>query len=177
MANAQSDVYFKLNTDGDFYINNNKVDTIINIPGLTAQQLYSKVKSSLMKVYNNPDVVISDNEPISLSVFSLAEDWCKVNPTLTGYILYSSNYVLLFHFKDGRVKIDAPKVNDELLYHGYSTPIITSFHKLVQSWCKDEKSYNKNKSRIDTIESAVNAAIIQVVEDLAENPSAEAEIW
>lgn len=174
---AQSEIYFKLNSDGEFYINENKVDTVLDFPGQSAQQLYSKVKSSLLKVYNNPDVVMSENEPVSLSVFSLVEDWCTVNPTLSGWVWYSSNYTLLFHFKDGRIKIDAPKVNDELLYHGYSAPFITSFHTLIQKWCKDERTYKKHKDKIGVIEAAVNIAILQVAKDLIQNTTEEAEDW
>lgn len=176
-AAAQGDIYFSLHSDGEFYINGNKADTILAFPGSTAQQLYSKVKSSLVKIYNNPNVVLSENAPISISVSSFAKDWCCVNPTWTGNIWYSSYYKLIFHFKDGRMKIDAPIVDDKLIYHGHSSPLIFSFRKLIQSWTKNENSYKKNKKRIDVIEAYVNATIIQVVLDLHQNNTVDAEDW
>ena len=176
-ASAQENIYFNLKSDGAFYINESKVDTILTFPGLSAQQLYNKVKSSLIKVYNNPDVVISENAPISLSVFPLVSDWCRINPIGNGFVYYSSNYTLLFHFKDGRIKIDAPKVNDELHCSGSGLPLTRSFTDLIGRWNKTEKTYAKNKAHMDAIEAAVNLAIVQVVKDLYENPDSDAEAW
>lgn len=93
-ANAQ----FTLTKKG--YVNKDEPSknfAIIEMPGYTQQQLYSMVKTMITAMYISPKTVLSENEPINLSVtgeediqFSLITDRLAYN--------------VVFQFKDGKIK-------------------------------------------------------------------------
>lgn len=93
-ANAQ----FTLTKKG--YVNKDEPSkdyAVIEKPGYTQQQLYSMVKTMVTAMYISPKTVLSENEPISLSVTGEEDIQFSL---VTNRLAYN----VVFQFKDGKIK-------------------------------------------------------------------------
>lgn len=71
----------------------------------TQAELYAKVKTALVKLYKNPDIVLNYDEPNSIKVSaSFTQDFRIDSYTYT----IPAHYTIFIQFKDGKVRMDAP---------------------------------------------------------------------
>lgn len=91
-------------TDGkDFYV--------IDIEGKTAKQLYDNIISYIMMNFKNPDAVLNKQEGKMINIHGVFSDAipCKKVGKFINYADIDLN--LIIHFKDGKIRFDAPKIN------------------------------------------------------------------
>lgn len=143
--NAQTLVKFNLRPDGTFQTDDGKNFVVVEFEGKTAQELYTMVKSNAITLYNSPKTVLSENEPVNLSILALSENLYKTYKIGGGFVAYKANYNLVFHFKDGRIRIDAPLVHEKLDVSATGVPIPKSFVSLVDDWFEKNGSVKKKK--------------------------------
>jgi len=74
------------------------------------QDLFNTIKSFISNYFVSPKDVISevDNDMITLNGISAKDISVKKG---LGYLDITMNYTIVFHFKDGRIRIDLPYIN------------------------------------------------------------------
>ena len=177
VVNAQSAVKFSLRPDGTF-LSENSSSIIIEFEGKTAQELYSMVKSNVITLYKSPKTVLSENEPINLSIRAISESLYNTYKLPGGFVSYKAHYNLVFHFKDGRIKVDAPVIDKFLDIEATGVALSKSFVSLVDDWF-DKKGIakSKNKKDIEKVESIFNNSINYLLGIYKESQTASEEDW
>lgn len=163
---AQNTVNFKLTPMGTFVAEDGQSYKIIEINGKSATELYSMIKTNATKIYKSPKDVLSENEPITLSIRALTEIYNGYKLP-GGFITYNAFYNLLFHFKDGRIKVDAPIIDQRLDVVATGAALGKSFKSYVDDWF-DKKGQPKSKhvDEVNRIELIFNT----IINDLLGNP-------
>ena len=157
---AQDSVWFKLQSDATFKTSDGKDYIVLEYEGKTATELYSMVKSNVMSLYKKPSEVMSEHENVSISIRAYSD--CVGTKTITlNPRRFSAFYNLVIKFKDGKIRIDAPCVDNTLYdYHNQlDRNVIPSYPKLVKGWFSDGAPKEKAIERIAIAESAVNLPI------------------
>ena len=113
-VNAQKLVEFKLQQDGTFKTEDGSPYAVIEFPGKTAEELYNMVKSNAMSYYKNPKEVLSENENSIITIRAIKEAVSSIKVLMIRYA-YSAHYNLTFRFKDGKIRCDAPNIDDYLI--------------------------------------------------------------
>ena len=102
----------KTNGSDDFYV--------LSYQGKSAAELYTNVLSAISTIYKNPEKVLSKVENVSLTISSTAmdvpvpKDADEINsvfPQKNNY--YGFDYNLVFLFKDGKIRVNAPRFDVE----------------------------------------------------------------
>lgn len=96
----QENVRFTLTGKGEFKSDGGN-SAIIKEDGFSQEELYAMVKNNVMKIYINPDNVLTENEPTSLVVNGYKEK--AFDDNICGSI--SATYRVLFEFDDGCIKV------------------------------------------------------------------------
>ena len=96
-------VEFILQPTGAFLTEDGKDFAVVEFEGKSASELYSKVKSNAMSLYNDPDKVMSESGGNMISIYAYREDMCVVS-SMGAKGIYGGHYKLVFRFKDGRDK-------------------------------------------------------------------------
>lgn len=175
--NSQTIVKFNLKPNGTFLADDEKSFVVVEYNGKTAQELYSMVKSNVMTLYNSPKTVMSENEPISLSIRALSGVIHETYKLGGGFVSYKAHYNLVFHFKDGRIKVDAPVIDRNLDVDATGVPVPKTFVGLVDDWF-DKKGNVKNKSEKNKnkIEATFNYPINYLLGNYKDNNQSD-EDW
>lgn len=108
MASAQ---YFELSPDG-FVSSEDNTKTFVVIPMEGTQaELYQKAKTAVTAMWKSAKDVMSYNEPdiIIVNGFDSGSLWMK---RIGMKFVFDFNYRLQFQFKDGKIRIDAPAINE-----------------------------------------------------------------
>ena len=98
------------------YIDGNKISQVYTVPGINANELFSKINFVISLIYKKPDDVIKYNDEESkiilikamalvpvLDVFKLMN---PKNPDLSDYIDYRHDYDIIIRVKDEKYKIE-----------------------------------------------------------------------
>ncbi len=104
LANAQ----FKLTKDG-FVSEDGKEYYVCTVEGKTATELYNSVNAYVISNFKNPDVVANRAEGSMLNIHLIEENAIRIRKSSAMRADIDANMV--FYFKDGRMRIDAPKIN------------------------------------------------------------------
>ena len=157
---AQDLVNFKLQQDGSFVAEDGKSYVVVEYEGMTAQELYSMVKSNVMSLYKSPKTVMSENEPIDLTIHALSSNIEEQSKFPYGFITYDAYYNYAFHFKDGRIKVDAPVITKDLSVYTTGSPYSRTFADLVKGWYeKDGQVMKKKVDKVTKMETIFNTPI------------------
>lgn len=159
-AVAQEQVEFKLQPNAIFVAPDGGTYAVVEYEGKTAEELYTMVKSNVMTLYKSPDKVMSENPHISISIRAYSD---RVGSKVVSFIprVFAGYYNLVFRFKDGKVRVDAPVFDntltdrDNMLAFQY----IPSFKNLVKGYYKDGKPKEKSQAYIMMTEQSVNFPI------------------
>lgn len=147
---AQDLIQFKLQRNGLFATEDGKSYIVVEYEGKTAQELYSMVKSNVIKLYKSPKDVMSENEPNSISIFALSDIFDYAYIFGGGLMSYSAYYNLVFHFKDGKIKVDAPMISPNLNVSSTGSILPRTFSSLIGRWY--DKKGNLKKKRIENVQ-------------------------
>ena len=149
---AQNLVSFKLQPNGTFITEDGKDFVIVEFSDKTASELYDMVKQNVIETYKNPKHVMTENEPTSIKIRALSEPIFSGLKLIGGVTIYRAYYNLVFHFKDGRIKVDAPIIESNLDVDG-PNPISQRFDKYVDDWFdKDGQPKKKKADKIAAVE-------------------------
>ena len=174
---AQTLVEFKLQKDGSFISEDGKSFVVVPCEGKTAQELYTIVKSNVMTLYNSPKNVMSENEPNDLSIRALSSTLEESMKFMQGIVNYKAYYNLVFHFKDGRIKVDAPTVSRDLVVESTGSAFPKTFDDFVKGWFEKSGEAKKKKLKdIQKIESIFNFPINYLLGNFKSNNQQE-EDW
>lgn len=159
---AQNSVRFVLQPTGVFLSEDKQEYVVAEFAGKSASELFSMVKSNAMSLYNDPDKVMSENDGNMISIYAYREDMCVVS-SLGAKGIYGGHYKLVFRFKDGKIKVDAPSIDDELPMNGGSftgtigIPSSVFLPDYAKKVCKG--SSKKNREKKEYLEDVVNNPI------------------
>lgn len=155
-------VDFKLQPTGVFLTENGKNFAVVEFEGKSASDLYSMVKSNAMSLFNDPDKVMSESSGNTISMYAYCKEMCVVS-SMGAKGIYSGHYKLVFRFKDGRIRVDAPSIDEELpLNGGFMTGTIGIPSRVFLSdYAKKVCKGNSKKNRVkkEYLEYIVNSPI------------------
>lgn len=155
-------VDFKLQPNGTFLSEDGSDFIVIEFDGMTAEELHSMVKNNVMSLYNSPKDVMSESGNNVITIFAIEKNiWQVKSLGATG--IYGGHYKLVFKFKDGRIRIDAPTIDNKLeMTDGAFTntigiPSSVDLSKTAKKLCNSKKE--KDKLKKASLESIVNNPI------------------
>ncbi len=174
VMNAQSVIHFKLKADGTFLTEDNKNFIILEYKGKSAEELYSFVKANVLKIYKSPKNVLSENQPVNLNIRALSEEFYSGYRLPGGFVSYSVFYNLVFHFKEGRIKVDAPLLDQYLNIEATALPGSKTFKSYIDNWF-DKKGEPKSKKikDIEKMENLFNSLVNKLLEEKSDKGSEE----
>ena len=147
---------------GVFLTEDGKEFAVVEFEGKSSSELYSKVKSNAMSLYNDPDKVMSESGGNMISMYAYREDMCVVS-SMGAKGIYGGHYKLVFRFKDGRIRVDAPSIDKELpMSGGFMTgtigiPSRVFLSDYAKKVCKGNSK--KNREKKEYLEYIVNTPI------------------
>ncbi len=160
IAHSQETVEFKLQPNATFAAPDGTSYIVIPFEGKTAEELYSMVKSNVMTLYKSPDRVMSENPHASISIRAYSD---RVGSKTIAFIprVFAGYYNLVFQFKDGKIRVNAPIIDDTLTDRDnmLDYQYIPSFRGLVKGYYKDGKPKDKSHAAIMITEQSVNLPI------------------
>lgn len=164
-VSGQELVSFKVTPDGNFVSSMGEDFVVVPFEGKSAHQLYQMLASNVGSVYNDPSKVMSGVEDVSIKIRAFSDNiYTKkvmgISHPFCGY------YQIEFRIKDGRVRVSAPYVEDDI-----DAPTISnqfggnkgSFRYIVKKWFKDGQLKEKEVPNAVNIESQLNGAINSVL--------------
>jgi hypothetical protein len=173
-------VEFKLQPTGAFLTEDGKDFAVIEFEGKSASELYSMVRANVMTLYNSPKEVMSETSGELITIFAYEKNlWTVKSMGATG--IYGGNYKLIFKFKDGKIRIDAPSISEEMLMtDGAFTKTIGIPERVFLSSCA--KKVCKSKSKKDNqkktyLEDVVNKPINHLLGFSQSQKQKEDEDW
>ena len=158
MANAQY-VQFKLFYDGSFCQKNGLNYTIVQFAGKSAHQIYQALFINASEVYKNPKqkvIITIDGSSINIRAYDTKLTFREQGEYLSGY------YTLHFDVKDGKVKVDAPIVDETLVRAKDGVPD-RDFTKLIRSWHQEANLMTKYQDNASYTESEFNRIINNIL--------------
>lgn len=86
------------------------IQNIVEVSGMTVQQLYSSVKNFVVSTYNSPNTVIQVDDPVNghlivKGVFGSSTCSCSDFVFIGSAMEYRVTHILKFDIKEGRVRI------------------------------------------------------------------------
>ena len=133
---------FKLKPSGEFMNSNFEKYEIYPVKNKTAHELYEMVCANISKVYKSPKDVMSVVEDKSIAIRAFSDE-LVISEKMFGAPLayYSCYYNLLFEFKDGKIKVSAPII-DEV----YTNTSRDKFSRVASKYFDKKGKPKKNKS-------------------------------
>ena len=156
---SQNNVVFKLLSDGSFTSTQGSNYVVLNYTDKSALELYNMVRNNIFKLYKDPASVLLENPHSAIKVHNYI-DLGKMSVVLIPRAL--AGYVnLQFQFKDGKIRIDAPKFDEELIcVDGTLDPGgIPSYNSYAKGLFKNGQPRSNKKEQIYTIELKINTII------------------
>lgn len=160
-ANAQTLVTFKLSPTGYFVSEVGEDYVVVAFENKTAHELFQQVYSKANSMYKDPQKVVSVVDDASITINGY-DSQLTYRKDLVQKFWLGGNYNLNFHFKDGRIKVDAPKFGDTL-YMTVNGSRDHSFYRMVKSWYKDGEVKSKFKEQVTYTENNINAIVNELL--------------
>lgn len=173
-------VEFKLQPTGSFLTEDGKDYAVVEFEGKSASELYSMVKSNAMSLYNDPDKVMSESGGNTISFYAYCENMCVVS-SMGAKGIYGGHYKLLFRFKDGRIRVDGPFIDEELPMNGgfmtgtIGIPSRVFLSDYAKKVCKSNSK--KNREKKEYLEHIVNSPINYLLDFSKNQKQKEDENW
>jgi hypothetical protein len=91
---------------------------------------------------------------------------------------YRAMYTLVFQFKDGKIRINAPEVDRKLEVSASAVPISKTFVSLIDDWFDKQGVVKKNKQdKVSRIEAQFNYPINYLLGNFNKQPNTNVEDW
>lgn len=157
---SQEAVRFKLLPDGSFTSTEGSNYFVINYQDRSAKDLYDMVRNNLFKLYKEPASVIMENPYNTIRVVHSYINLGKMSVALIPREL-AGYFNLQFQFKDGKIRVDAPSIDDNLICEdGTLDPGgIPSFESYSKGLFKNGTPRNNKKEQLSSIESTINGIV------------------
>lgn len=165
IAGAQDLALFVLTPNGTYQTKDGNDFVIISFEGKTAHQIFQELASNVNSTFNNPSKVMSTVEDVSIKIRAYSSDiifgmplgYAKAQP-------YGGYYQLEFRIKDGRVRVSAPFVEDELEMFDYQNKrSVHFFRTTVKKLYKNGELLEKKKKYYDHAVNKMNNTINQIL--------------
>ncbi len=125
-------VVFKLDNTGLYKTINGEDYYIIPFPNKTSDQIYQELIQNITTVYVDAKKVLNTVENKQIKIRGYSEN-IITNKQLGIIVQWSGYYVIVIEIKDGRIKLHAPYVEDEITALGgtasYSSVFKTNFKR------------------------------------------------
>ena len=160
--------YFTLTRDGAFVNSEDgSAYCVFEFADKSADVLYQEIKTNVMSVYKSAKDVLTENEPTSMSIRGFG--MVGVHGGILGGIEMFGHYNILIQFKDGRVRVNAPEVDNYLVnrngdvVHANIVQEVT-FQKLTSGWFDKKGQPKKKKEKeIAATEHLFNGIIHSII--------------
>lgn len=122
IASAQNEVNFVLKENGEYYTEGESQNfQIVQFEGKSAEEIYTILLTNINSIYNDPKIIVSNVKNSSIKVRALLKEALFVNLYGMAECWVAANYQLEFRIKDGRVRVSAPFIEDELIRENLSS--------------------------------------------------------
>ena len=176
--NAQNIVNFSLSSDGKFSTKEKNKFTVVEYEGKTAQELYNMVKAKVLTSYNSPQNVLNEIEPTNITIRAVSNVLHSTFGFGSGFTEYAAKYTLVFQFKDGKIRVNAPEIDADLIVNASGVPIPRTFISLIDGWFDKNGGVKKRKQEnVSKIESQFNFIINYLLGNFEKNEQPEEENW
>ena len=155
VLSVSAQVEFKVSPDGTFHLRDGRNFVVVPFEGKTAHEIYSTLFTNASEVYRDPKqkvIITIDGSSVNIRAYDPKLTNSKPTEYLGGY------YTLNFEVKDGKVKVDAPVV-DEILTRTKDGVRDKDFSKLVRSWYQEASLQAKFQDNASYTESEFNSFI------------------
>lgn len=176
--NAQNFVKFSLLSDGTFSTKDKKTFIVVEYEGKTAQELYNMIKANVLTSYNNPQNVLNEIEPTNITIRAVSNVLYSTYGFGSGFTEYAAKYTLVFQFKDGKIRVNAPEIDTDLIVNASGAPIPKTFISLIDGWFDKNGGVKKRKQEnVSNIEFQFNYIINYLLGNFKKREQPEEENW
>lgn len=169
---AQNTATFKLTTFGSFASEEGKDYVVIPFEGKNAHQIFLLLCANVNKLYKNPQKVMSVVDDASVSIRAYDSKITYIKDLIQSFNV-GGYYNLNFEIKDGRVKVSAPIIDEDLTRTANGARE-KDFSRMVKSWAKDGVFKDKFAKQVDYTETNINSIINAI---LGAGKANEEEEW
>ena len=160
--NAQELVYFKLTPNATFVSESNENFVIVPFEGKNAHEIYQILASNVGSTFNDPSKIMTSVQDASIKIRAYSDNIYLKKIGLGMVLVFKGYYQLEFRIKDGRVRVSAPLVEEEI--DGPPTTLGNgigeySFSKLVNTWFNNGEIKKKEKQNVINLETELNSVI------------------
>lgn len=135
-ALAQNVVDFVLKPDGTYQTKDGQDFIIVTFEGKNAHQIYQELASNINATYNDPSKVMSGIEDASIKIRAHSDD--LIRGKFIGWQSMGGYYQLEFRIKDGRVRVSAPYIEEEVGFWSNGSHFTNKFKWFVKKHFKGE---------------------------------------
>lgn len=143
IVKGQDHISFKLTQTG-FCSNDGKDYIVVPFEGKSAHDIFQSLCSNINGLYKNPQKVMSLVDDTSISIRAYDEKISSTNAMLGMHIWLGGYYNLVFQIRDGRVRVSAPLIDEELTNMANSQKA-APFSFYLKSWFKKGELKEKSK--------------------------------
>ncbi len=167
---------FKIDDKQGILLSNGRPYKIVEVAGKSQKELYDMVRSNIMKSYQNPSAVMSEDEPNTIVVNGYEEYFMHFFEVGTKNV--SASYTFTFEFKNGRIKV-TPNINDVSFNDTGRGYVKISFSSFVNDFIKINNPTipNKYKPEIQKAESTINTLLDILLWDSINEKSTGKDNW
>jgi len=177
-VSAQKVVNFSLKSDGTFVSDEGNNYIIVEYEGKTQQELFNLVKANVLTLYNNPQRVLNEIEPSNITIRATSDVLWSGMRLVGGFQEYRAKYNYVFQFKDGKIRVNAPLIDRQLVVTGMGNVIPRTFVSLIDGYFDKNGEVKKNKQKdVSKIEILFNYPINYMLGNLNEAPTENNEDW
>ena len=165
LAWGQELANFVLMPDGTYQTEDGKDFVVIPFEGKTAHQIYQELASNVGSTFNDPSNVMSGVDDASIKIRAYSDNLVMAKPF--GFVKdqpYGGHYQLEFKIRDGRVRVSAPIVEEDVEYISYDHKRYDgTFSKLVSKYFKNGVLQEKKKKNYDAMVARMNSIINRIL--------------
>lgn len=165
IINAQELAKFVLTPNGTYQTKDGKDFVVIPFDGKTAHRIYQELASNVSSTFNSPSKVMSGVEDVSIKIRAYSDNLVMAKPL--GFVKvqpYGGYYQLEFRIKDGRVRVSAPIIEDNVEFVSFdNTRYNGSFHGFVTKYFKNGKLKDDKRNTYDVIVARMNDVINRIL--------------
>lgn len=132
-SSKSEDINFKIDKNTGSLLADGQTVKTLSFGWKSKESLYNQVKSNVMKMYENPEFVMTENEPNQIIVNGFT-DYLFNYKSYTDYSM-GARYRILFEFKRGKIEVSASIT--EISYHEGSD----DYNDTMENYIQIHKNY------------------------------------
>lgn len=139
---------------------------VLDCPTLTQKELYEKVLLTIGEQFTSPKDILSTVEGKQISIICNIANGVK----RTDFHSFDVSFKLVFEFKDGKIKVNAPSINRiTTVTHKFQEMFIRKYITSISIGSGDEFSIYNSKGKLKlekakkTLENTVNNTVLMIL--------------